>query len=451
MTSIHRRSFLTQTTIPAAALFLGCASRKLRRSPLANTAVPRNDLLPKGADKALEVFQLTTDDIPSAHVYMEAQIFTPDSKRFIYRRASHAHDGFRYDPEFRFMLCDLENGGESMPLVSEIGAAGPSISPDGAYLYYFVGGNAGENEKVYLKRVRLDGTQREVLHVIDTKLPGTEYCVNTLYPLSTISSDGKRLAISCFLGDGETEDVPYGLLVYDLEKAEVNLVYKGLTWLNMHPQYSRSLETDASHDILIQENHGGLYDKRGMILPGKLVGGDGADIHLLRDDGTNFRTMPCGRDKKRETCQGHQCWRGQETTAVIGTWSPNPGHESKLELIEAEALPDQGHLGMETPGGWRNNLSRSFYPNPRFCHFATDIAGKRLISDSPTYRQWLLYTAEWGAGKDEPLQNWRLILNMQSSKRAHPHPFLSPDGKTGFFNSDESGIMRPYMVTGLWG
>ncbi len=412
---------------------------------------PRPDLLPRNADSALELYQLSHDEIPSGHVYMEAQIFTPDSQRLVYRRAAHSHDGDRYSPEHRLILCDLENGGELSPLTNELGVAGPSISPDGQLLYYFVGDRTGDTETILLKQVRLDGTERETLHVIDSPLPGTNYRPNRLYPLSTISSDGKRIAISCFLGDGQTENAPYGLLVYDLEKADVQLVLTGLTWLNMHPQYSRSLDPDASHDILVQENHGGKYDLTGMVLPGKLVGGQGADIHVIRDDGTDFRTMPCGRDTRVETCQGHQCWRGREETAVIGTvGAPRPGKETKLELIQGRAIPDKGHLGLHTPGAQRNDLSRSF-DEPRFSHFGVDIAGTRILSDSPTRESWLIHAAEWGTGDGEPLQNWHFILNANSTyaKRAHPHPFLSPDGNRGFFNSDESGILRPYVIAGL--
>jgi Tol biopolymer transport system component len=34
-------------------------------------------------------------------------------------------------------------------------------------------------------------------------------------------------------------------------------------------------------------------------------------------------------------------------------------------------------------------------------------------------------------------------------KQTQAHPFLSPDGTMGFFNSDESGILQAYMVRGL--
>ena len=40
----------------------------------------RPDLLDKNSPKGLEVIQLTTEsEVPNSHIYMEAQIFTPDS------------------------------------------------------------------------------------------------------------------------------------------------------------------------------------------------------------------------------------------------------------------------------------------------------------------------------------------------------------------------------------
>ncbi|HPO08289.1 MAG TPA: hypothetical protein PLZ55_06440 [bacterium] len=447
----NRRCFLQTTSLVAGAFFSqGCVGKLSKPTRRRSEMIPRPDLLPDNADPQLQVFQLTTESIPCAHVYMEAQIFTPDSKRFIYRRSAAAHDGYRHNPDYRLMLCDLENGGEMSALVHEPGAAGPSISPDGQFLYYFVGKPKRKGERISLKRVRLDGSERETLHVIDGPLPGTNYYLSNLYPLSTISSDGKRISISCFLGDGQTENAPFGLLVYDIEKADVRMILEGPSWYNIHPQYCRSLEPDASHDLLVQENHGVVYNAAGEHLPGKLVGGNGADIHVIRDDGMDFRTLPCGRDPELETCQGHQCWRGRETTAVIGTEGIKPeGKERRMELIEGCPVPDWGHLGIHTLDTWRNDLSRSF-PDPRFCHFGTDIAGKRIMSDARTQGHWLLYTAEWGPGRWDALQNWRFLLDARASGDAHPHPFLSPDGRTGFFNSDESGILRPYMITGLW-
>ena len=96
---------------------------------------PRPDLLDARSPKGIEVFQLTGEDCPSSHVYMEAQIFTPDSRRFVLHRSAHPHGSDPHDPEHRYLLCDLDNHGELVPLTDEVGATAPSVSPDGQTLY----------------------------------------------------------------------------------------------------------------------------------------------------------------------------------------------------------------------------------------------------------------------------------------------------------------------------
>jgi hypothetical protein len=394
----------------------------------------------------IEVIQLTSEpDVPGSHLYMEAQIFTMDSQRLVLHRSATAHGGNKKDPEHRYLLCDLSDGCSLHPLTEETGATAASVSPDGQYIYYFVDETSLGGGRLTLKRVRLDGTQRETIVVLDTPLPDTTYRPSGLYPLSTISSDGKRLAISAFLGDGQQAGAPFGLMVFDVEQATVRLVCHGPTWCNMHPQYSRSTDPEAGHDILIQENHDNETNARGSVT--RLVGGAGADIHVIRDDGTNFRNMPWGRDGN-EACQGHQCWRGRSTWAITSTGTRQP---PEAQLIEGQAAPFADHVGIKTPGGLRNDLSREF-PNPHFYHFATDIAGQRLISDAgPLDKRAKIFLADLGTPGQDAARNFRCLLSPKSScqKQAHIHPFLSPDGSMGFFNSDESGILQAYMIRGL--
>lgn len=409
--------------------------------------VPRPDLLSRMAPEGVEVFQLTTEDLPSSHVYMEAQIFTPDSKRFVLHRSAHAHGSDKNDPEHQYLVCDLDDGGRLAPITTEVGATAPSVSPDGSTLYYFVNETEVNGGRLILRRVNLDGTGRDTVLVVDAPLPGTRYRPSRIYPLSTISADGARLALSAFLGDGDTEDAPYGLMVFDIAAASVSLILEGPTWLNMHPQYCRSLDAGHLRDVLVQENHGGKFDLTGAITT--LVSGDGADIHVVRDDGSQFRNLPWGRDGN-EFCQGHQCWRGRSHHAITST-SVRPSGD--CELIESPPTDFAGHVGLATPGGRRDVLSRHF-PKPRFYHFATDDAGRRFISDARIADgAWLLYIGEFAGGAPEALVRWRYILDTGSAvneKRNHPHPFLSPDGTTGFFNSDESGVLQAYMVRGLF-
>ena len=206
-------------------------------------------------------------------------------------------------------------------------------------MYYFVDETTVGGGRLTLKRVNLDGTGRETILVVDAPCPTRTSAPATSIPLSTISSDGKRLAISAFLGDGQTEGAPFGLMVFDLERATVRLVFHGPTWCNMHPQYCRSTDPEAWHDILIQENHGNVATAGGSIT--RLVGGEGADIHVIRDDGSNFRNMPWGRDGN-EACQGHQCWRGRTTWAITSTGTRKP---PEAQLIEGRPAPHAGTWG----------------------------------------------------------------------------------------------------------
>ena len=409
--------------------------------------IERPDLIDEKSPAGLEVFQLTAEALPSSHIYMEAQIFTPDSQRLVLHRSAHPHGSDPRDPEHRYLVCDLGDGGALSPITNELGATAPSVSPDGQTLYYFVDETRpGVGGRLRLMRVGMDGTQREEVAALDGVLPGAPGPFSRPYPLSTISSDGRRLALSGFLGDGDTPNAPWGLLVFEVDSGRIELILQGPSWCNVHPQYCRSSDPEASRDILVQENHGNQCDASGRFT--RLTGGEGADIHVIRDDGTDFRDLPWGRDGN-EFCQGHQCWIGDGQRALTSTGRRQP---RCAELVEARAVPHVGHVGLAAPGGARNVLSRTF-EQPDFYHFATDAAGQRLISDSgPRDGGGGLWVGSIPADETAPIDDWAYILNPRSSwkKESHIHPFLSPDGQTGFFNSDESGTLQCYMVRN-WG
>ena len=405
----------------------------------------RPDLVPETERDNLEVIQLTDEPIPSSHIYMEAQIFTPDSQRLILHRSAHPHGSDPQDPEHQFLVCNLEDNCSLTPITTELGTTGPSISPDGAHLYYFVNETEpGGGGRLTLKRVGMDGSKREIVYVLDHAIPETDFRLSRPYPLSTISSDGGRIAISGFLGDGQSAGAPWGLLVFELEEPSVRLVFHGPTWCNMHPQYTRQTDPIASHDIMIQENHGNTVAADGRLE--KLVSGLGADIHLIRDDGTNLRDFPWGRDGN-EFCQGHQCWQGRCDMAITSTSTREP---DERQLISGRAVAHVGDEGINASGGWRNDLSRSF-DGPDFWHFATDLDGTRLITDAgPRDRGGAVWLFDLPEEEQGALANARKIVDPGSSwqKETHIHPFLSPDGGSGFFNSDESGVLQAYMVRG---
>ena len=450
VSSGSRRAFLRSTAATAAGCLMTRRNVTWATPVAADTAASeaklRPDLLDEKSPAGLEVVQLTSDpNVPASHLYMEAQIFTMDSQRFLLHRSATAHGGRRSDPQHQYLRCDLDDNCSLHPLTNELGVTAASVSPDDKYVYYFVDETEPGGGRLTLKRVKLDGTQRETIMVVDSPLPDTNFRPSRPYPLSTISSDGKRLAISAFLGDGQTVDAPYGLMVFDAEQATVQLVIHGPSWCNMHPQYCRSLDPEASHDILIQENHGNVATATGGVT--RLTGGEGADIHVIRDDGSDFRNLPWGRDGN-EFCQGHQCWRGRTRWAITSTSCRDP---REAQLIEGLATSQAGHVGIKTPDGKRNDLSRDF-PNPHFYHFATDIQGRRLVSDAgPLGKDASIYLAHLGEPGSAPASDFTYLLKPRSTcdKTAHIHPFLSPDGTRAYFNSDESGILQAYMIRGL--
>jgi len=405
----------------------------------------RNDLLPKNAPKCLEVVQLTDSPCSACHLYMEAQIFTPDSRRFLIHESATVHGGKKTDPRHQYLLCDLDDHCSLHRITQETGVTAPSISPDGKYIYYFVDQTEIKAGRLSLKRVGIDGADRQTLFVLDVPLPDTDRRPSCIYPLSTIRSDGRKLALSCFLGNGEADGILWGLMVFDLEKPGVALILSGQSWCNVHPQYSRSKMPERRNDILVQENHGNTCDPTGKILT--LVSGIGADIHVIKDDGTDFRDMPWGRDGN-EFCQGHQCWLGATEWAITSTSTRQPPGK---HLIESLAVPHAGHIGMASPGAFRNRLCREFQ-NPDFFHFATDMASARLVTDTgPADQGGRVFIAKLGQAGKDAASCWTCIAHPASSWKieTHIHPFLSPDGSKAFFNSDESGILQAYMVRGL--
>ncbi len=134
-----------------------------------------NHLLADTAPPGLEVVRISDDRGVSCHIYMEAQIFTPDSKRLIFQRSGNPHGSDINDPTHKFVICDIEDRCRLMTLTEEIGATAISISPDGKYAYYFViegfelyGSNPRpKGGRLTLKRVRMDGCERETLMSFD--------------------------------------------------------------------------------------------------------------------------------------------------------------------------------------------------------------------------------------------------------------------------------------------
>ncbi|MFC2077080.1 hypothetical protein ACFLT7_08360 [candidate division KSB1 bacterium] len=419
--------------------------------PLIYESKERPDMLDSDSPDGLKVVQITTDMAhPSHHVYMESHIFTPDSKRFVFYRyrGTNFEGGDRSSQDL--WLCDIDNDFALRQLTDEEGAKGPSITPDGLWMYYLVDQTVqGGGGELRLKRVSLKNFKRQTLLVLDGTVPGAKYYPNRVYGLSSISSDGKRLCTGAFLGDGKTENAPWGILVFDLEKPDVSLIVLEADYCNIHPQYCRSKDPEASHDILVQHNHGSVVNAQGGI---EVLHADPwADIHVIRDDGTNWRDCPFGRDGK-EACQGHQAWRGEQLSVVSSTVIRGGGGERILDGFAYPANRTTGHKGCTAPEAKYVDLTRNI-EKPSFGHFGLDPSGNFLVSDSYAWGRpetGKLFIGRLTEG-DNPELIPQFLFTPKSTwegQRAHPHPFLSPDTKMAFFNSDEPGQPQIWMTTG---
>lgn len=399
----------------------------------------RPDLLDANSPRGLRVVQITTDKSrPSHHVYSEAHVFTPDSRRFVFYRRSD------------LWLCDVSDHFSLRQLTDEIGVVGPSVSPDGRWMYYLAE-TARPLQALVLKRVSLATFERETFITIKDRVAGRERLPYGVYGLSSISSDGKRLCFGAFFSDGVTEGAPWGLLIFDLEKRSTWALPLTPEFINPHPQYSRSREPAHHRDILVQHNQGGGTDPQGVWRNRR--GPGGCILHVVRDDGAHWRHVPLGL-VVGEPLSGHEQWRGPFPTVVAAaTWGPGLGGRL-FEGVPIAADRRGPHRGLATPRSRHTDLSAGI-AEPRFWHFSVDDAGMHVVSD------WLELDAQGtkrvslvvgSLSRDvNPSIKIRYLLNTRTSAKdqpAHPHPFFSPDAKMVFFNSDADGAPQIWMASG---
>lgn len=402
------------------------------------------------AKTGMKVLQITSDDIWHGNVYPETKVFLADDTSFL------------ISTEEGHKICYPDRGYETVSILNnkEDGETitGVIVSPEGRYIYYMRITAATSA----LWRLDTENFKSEEMVCIDGNLPGTNVKPHHFYGIGTMSSDGKRYATSACLGDGKTPNSPFGLLTFDVEKGTVSVVASDPKLANAHLQYSKSTLPDASHDLLIQMNHGCQTDASGkfirMLRPAA-EGGLGVDIHVISDDGTNWRDLPFGRDGI-ESCIGHQAWRSDSEAVITITLEnddPTYGMDvnSRQEIIVGWPIPtdpNAPHIGRKLPGAKRINLSEGF-PDPRFCHFYAGADGKKFAFDTffckeDTVRGQRLYT---GIDVGEGPLKFEYILNNRGNfggaGSTHAHPIFTPNDKHMLFNSDVSGKSQIYMVT----
>jgi hypothetical protein len=330
------------------------------------------------------------------------------------------------------------------------------VTFDGRFVYYTEKSDK-RGGSVTLFRKDMETFRSEKLFHAQGKLPGTNLPAAGFSP-NTVSADNRRLASSMRCGGGRTKDAPIGIVILDLDSGQTRLAVADRDFNNPHLQYCRAMDPEASHDLMIQMNHS-------LRTPawGRQVGALselGVDAHVIRDNGTNWRDLPWGRDG-RESLIGHQIWRGVTQEAVTVTLEARDtsygwADGSRQDVVAGWPVKAarHAHKGRLTPGGKRVWLSKGF-PNARFCHLSTAASGLKFAFDTfPVFDGERAGMQVFiGSAKDagSPLK-FKYILNSRLNflgpdAGIHAHPILSPDGSLLFFNSRASGTKQFYMVT----
>ena len=384
-------------------------------APLKQTLVRHQESIGREThpDSGAEVTQLTSAALIHHHIYPEAPVFTPDSRRFVYSRFASL------DQPRQYWICDLATH-ELQPLTAASEAAsvhGPVVTPDGRWLVYVSApdsADGGPTDRLEIQRMPLDepGAPSEVVASVEG--------FRRPYPLGTISPEGRYYA-TCALRLSPAGETPIaGILVADLARGEIGCVHEGHEIFNAHMQF----EPGAGEDLLIQHNRGGVLDREGTIV--RLVGDEGATLYLIDRAGGNLRRLNIGRPYSRPI-QGHQVWLG-------------PTRRALSTLVRRPDDPDEGDLVSIGPGDERpREVARGW----AFDHLAVTPDGRYFVSEVKPDAEIVVGSVATG--------RVRVLCASGASlgrpQYTHTHPFFSPDARHVLFNSDRTGLGQIYAAT----
>ncbi len=408
--------------------------------------VDRPEFLTPASPLGLRAVQVTSDaERDSEAVYCDCPSWSPDSRFFAFCRGASA-DGRKARG---LWLCDTQSDFSIEPLVEfPDGKGNACLSPDGACAYSVR--QAGD--QIEVRRIELGGGGDSVVVTapMPLRLHGN--------PILTMSADSERLLAGAFLGDGKTEGAPWGAYVFDVRRGGYHIVEFGNGYCNMHCQYSHNPDPEYSHDILLNAYPERTADGSWLTPPDgswpksfpNTRDNMGGAYTVVRDDGSNWRMVPIARHPQ-VIIGGHNVWRGREYAIVGAAYDARTIWRSPL--FEAVPMPiasaEDALLGMRRPGAKVVDLTRCL-PKPDSCHFAFDASGRHFVSDTDGYTvgaySFVFIGTYVEAPDSEPFVSTRYLLLPRTSWKgqpAHPHPYLSPDGRFVVFQSDFAG--RPQV------
>jgi len=435
--------------------------------------VERDEFKTPCSPQGLRVLQISTDESRDSEAfYIDCPSWSDDSKLLLFRR--HASADWSKKPGY--WICSVEEGFKSHPVVEHHEPEtydNPSkkteasidcvMDPAGRRVYHIM----RMRDKICVFPVNISTGARDSEPVCTAPAP-----LRTRGAFS-ISADGKRLLMGNWLGDGKKEGAPWGATIFELEQGTSRVIEFGNGYRNMHCQYSRNPEPAFSHDILLNVSQpkfadgswltppDGSWRWKDLPAPADNMGGA---YTVVRDDGTDWRMVPLGRHPEIHN-GGHNVWRGREYSVVTsaydtrnGRWraplleaTPMPVGAAGMTGPQVEMLPETW-LGQRRPGARVVDLTR-YLARADSCHFAFDASGRHFVSDTDGYAKaeysFLYIGAYVAPSDDEPYVRTRYLLLPRTSWKtqpAHPHPYLSPNGRFVVFQSNFTGRPQVYVA-----
>ena len=349
----------------------------------------------------VEIWQITTEEVPQSNIYCEVPYCSEDSHHFVYERRTGK------DPlnPTEFVLVEMATW-EQRALARSESLSGSAITPDGRLYYVY----REDPDTRVLFRVKLpDGSPEAVYSFGDKIWWGS---------LGTVSSDHRFYVRSVRLGDSYDR---FGIVLVDLSSGKEQVIDEDPFILNAHPQF----DPGNANRLLVQHNRGGQYDDKGKLL--NLVGEEGATLYVLSVPGGERTELPVGKPFTTP-CTGHEAWAGTAGEVILSV------------AASGNFAPEKGNLLGVFPGQEEARIvAKGFRAN----HVGLSRCGRYFCVDDwrDTYK---LFVGSVRTGKTALL--CESFTQPNRKQNSHPHAYLTPDLQWALFNSNRSGFSHIYAA-----
>lgn len=398
---LSRRAICQGLTGFMATLFGGPGSRSLYANAYATWKATTGGKLIESLPSGVEVWQVTTEEMPQSNIYCEVPYTSADGKRFVYWRRNRTVQGGN-----RIEFVVVEFGTWQQEKLDEARTiSGCAITPDG-HFYYIRRGEAPQE----LWRADLSSGKKEHVCNVPEETPLTS--------LGTVTSDHRYYA--CGTRTDPTFQT-FEILFIDLVTGEQKIIDRDPYILNPHPQF----EPGQGKYLMIQHNRGGKYSPDGKLE--QLVGPEGATLYLLEIPQGSRVPLRVGTPYTTP-CTGHEAWIGTTGEILLSV------------SASGEFAPEKGNLLGIRPGEDYRVVARGY----RFNHVGATRCGRLFSAD------------DWQTpfkvviGSTATSRTVELCASQTSPTRdqaTHPHPYISTDLRWVVFNSNRFGIPHIFAAS----